>query len=206
VAVYRDGQYCGIDGMQTRIALLPEGNLTIQDAFVQAVTDELLQNIVKIERDPVNTEVLETEIFAECPDNMVLIRNGEAKTLSEEQQTELYQNYLQMIEELERLDTCHCVFEPYNMLQYFSQNTCLEFQYEQRRRFVGMLTSEAEQSALIVGPQEFDALLFVLDIMGDTPMVLGYKDGQYYSFHSSHIYINSYSDSFVTSAMAMAAN
>ena len=180
-----------------------KGGEMFQDAYGQVLLAfgekysefkyEVIKNIIAcmpdpfdIERDSLNTEVLSTSNFLDRPDSMVLGNGERAIKLSDVQKEQIYTAFSQMNASREGYPKFYgvskqrfTVAEVYEMLE---TKSCLEFRYDQRRQFSGILAQTELEEGQVNYQEEsfaFDAICLVLDENG--MRIIIYKDGLYQS-------------------------
>ena len=147
-----------------------------------------------ITRDPVDTEPVETDIFLDEPDSMVLRMEKEAVQLSDDQLTQVYAQWRQGFDEQSLLaPPCRCLYQPSELQLYLDEYPCLEFRYNQRRHFIGIVGETGTEFENILTDCVYDAMLLVLT--ESHIKLIAYKDGIYDGIHNSHyeLYIKDYS-------------
>ena len=106
-----------------------------------------------------NTEEINSETFLDKPDYVICITNGNEKQLSFDSLETVYNEFMNLMDTLEQIDTLKTSFQPKLIKEWKQKYTCFEFRYTQRRNYVGILDNKT--SLFSWGELRFDAFLFV---------------------------------------------
>lgn len=117
---------------------------------------------------------VETDQFLPKPDSMLYIENGKARKLTDEQRDAVYEEFMMLMSSEFQLGSWMGPLKPKHVWHYITEDTCLEFRYAQRQRFVGKLEDTRKSSIDVF---EFDAVLFTL-----AGAILPYKGIRYRGF------------------------
>jgi hypothetical protein len=146
----------------------------------------------------VNPEPMETEKFLEQPDTMRLIHKEQVKNLTVEQQEQVYVAFEEMMDALFFISMERIHFSSGEVIGWFrsEDKICLEFCYDQRRKYVGeTIKPSDDEASLVIGEFEFDGILFMV---GDgCPAVVVRKGDRYYGMSNSR-YVYWFWADFVT--------
>ncbi len=106
-----------------------------------------------------NKTPLETETFAEKPEQIMSIKNGKEKSLKQEEIDSVYSAFEKLSATLEGTSSIKGPFSKRNISKWKETVFCLEFRYDQRRKFTGELKDNYNRFTW--GNLQYDALLLV---------------------------------------------
>ncbi len=106
-----------------------------------------------------NKTPLETEIFAEKPEHIMSIKNGKEKSLKQEEIDSVYSAFEKLFAAFEETATIKMGFMKSEVRKMKETTFCLEFRYDQRRKFTGELKDDDNRFSW--GDLQYDALLLI---------------------------------------------
>ena len=139
--------------------------------LVQGVITDSMPNPFGIEREAVNTEIVQTECFLPKPQEIVVKSNGISVKLSDVQRDQIYAAYISMDERQEgypRLgEVIKTEYTPASAYQELDFCTCIEFRYEQRQQYTGPILeivpeASGEETKYISGTFVFDSVVLII--------------------------------------------
>ena len=106
-----------------------------------------------------NKTPLETETFAEKPEHIMSIKNGKEKSLKQEEIDSVYSAFEKLYASFKETSTIKTGYLKSKVTKWKKEDPCLEFRYDQRRKFTGKLKDD--ENYFVWGNIQYDALLFV---------------------------------------------
>ena len=106
-----------------------------------------------------NKTPLETETFAEKPEHIMSIKNGKEKSLKQEEIDFVCSAFEKLYAAFEGTSSIKGPFSKRNISKWKETVFCLEFRYDQRRKFTGELKDDDNRFSW--GDLQYDALLLI---------------------------------------------
>ena len=187
------------------IALKLENDAALLESVIGPAIAGGIPNPMGAPLETSNAQVLATDVLFEKPDAMRIARNGKSLQLSDAQRDQLFAAFSDMRNLQEHPQTGpYGVREIYTAQQVYenmNNSTCLEFRYDQRRSFHGIMAqlcpheSDGEWGELRLS-FAFDSIVMLIDENNHVGIVIG-KDGLYRAsldFYRSFDFGPGYSD------------
>ena len=122
---------------------------------------------------------LETEVFLDKPDSMVVTYHNKETELIGDEMDPVYEKFMELMSGLKSVSSLKMYFTQNKVREWRKEELCIEFRYDRRRNYTGTLVgSESNLDLFTWGNLKFDAMLLILDGYGGINAV-PYYNGSY---------------------------